>query len=335
MNTVPMNKVLRSVLVVALLALPALLLPLGLQWQNYKPATQIVVIPHPDDEWQTWSLVENNPDTYKIFLLATHGEQTAFCPQRWTPQCSQARLSGIVSYLTNMAKTDATIPGDLEDLGQRGPFPTQGVTLQRLDDEGLPSQHVVGGRNSAQVFRDRAGRGALIVFDLGDGDLGVDELQWAIKTVIANPTRLGLPKWVMPPPRTKEGDPTSRLSIVSSYYNADFPTCFHYPHRDHHAVAQAVKTGTYPVAWKAGATCTDDPAVRVKKTVSATSVHAAWQGWGKLRLGARNGRPQAGVAVPPAFLDAYGWLGNYHCCDATQQALFMGPQAFWVMGRLP
>ncbi|MCS5713218.1 hypothetical protein NVV95_01490 [Herbiconiux sp. CPCC 205716] len=37
--------------------------------------TVVVVVPHPDDEFQAWSLL----DGYTVFVVLTRGEQTQYC----------------------------------------------------------------------------------------------------------------------------------------------------------------------------------------------------------------------------------------------------------------
>ena len=38
-----------------------------------------VAVPHPDDEIHAWSLIEDTPDTYGVFIVMTKGEQTLNC----------------------------------------------------------------------------------------------------------------------------------------------------------------------------------------------------------------------------------------------------------------
>jgi LmbE family N-acetylglucosaminyl deacetylase len=35
-----------------------------------------VVVPHPDDEFEAWALLEDRPHDYPVFVLCTHGERT-------------------------------------------------------------------------------------------------------------------------------------------------------------------------------------------------------------------------------------------------------------------
>ena len=43
-----------------------------------KTQLQYIVIPHPDDEYEAWSLVEKSAGNYPVFLVMTHGEETSF-----------------------------------------------------------------------------------------------------------------------------------------------------------------------------------------------------------------------------------------------------------------
>ena len=38
-----------------------------------------IVVPHPDDEMQAWSLIENTPDIYEVYIVMTRGEQSFYC----------------------------------------------------------------------------------------------------------------------------------------------------------------------------------------------------------------------------------------------------------------
>jgi hypothetical protein len=250
-----------------------------------------IALPHPDDEWQTWALTENSPANYKVFILMTRGEQTGYCTPKWTEECADRRVDSLLGYLTDMSAKDPALPGDFENLGERGPFPANGVNLTRVDDTSYAA------KRTAEVFRDRQGRGAVVVFDLGDGDLTEAEAVWAVKTTRDNRGALGLnttlPNW----------------NLLGTYYNKNYAGCFQYPHPDHYSVHRALYHTNFGFGYQAAATCGSDPEAVRKQAVKTPSVDAAWG--------------------PGAFRANYGWLGSYQFSQ-TQVNLFHGTQTYWV-----
>ena len=64
---------------VALLAVPSLAVVVyDARAQGTREAV-IAVFPHPDDEFQAWSLLEDRPDQYKVFVFGTRGESSGYC----------------------------------------------------------------------------------------------------------------------------------------------------------------------------------------------------------------------------------------------------------------
>ncbi len=45
----------------------------------------LVVVPHPDDEISSWSMIENTPSDYKVFIDLTQGEDIGSCDSRSGP----------------------------------------------------------------------------------------------------------------------------------------------------------------------------------------------------------------------------------------------------------
>lgn len=259
---------------------------------------QYVVIPHPDDEWQAWAQVENDPTTYKIFVLMTNGEQSMYCDSyggKWSFACENKRLNSWAGFFSQMATTDATLPGALGAKYATRAFPANGVTICR--DDATPCARSV---RAAVVQNDGQGRGALVSFNLGDGDLTEPEVDWALDTVLANRAEFGIPNLPV-------------KNMVASFANNGGP-CYNYPHGDHRAVHLALYNRTYPVPAQLGATCsTPGSTMHVDKQVSERSIAAAW------------------TATTGAFHKNYGWLGGYDI-DRTGQygSVFMAKQSFWV-----
>jgi hypothetical protein len=289
-----------------------------------------VVIPHPDDEFQDWSLIEHAPANYTVVISATEGEQTGYCvpsvyrsagwqkgkeppadpvPRgRWTESCAQARIHSWLGFFRDMGKSDPTIPSTLRYAGRKGPFPADGTSICR-EDTLAPARPCRPGDTvdrRARVWLDTRGRGALVMFDLGDGDLTPAEVTWAVRTVQRHRGALGL---------------DTRLpgrEVIGAYANKRDHACFIYAHPDHLAVRAALSHHDFGVRYQAGATCSTDPAADFSRTVSDRSATAAW----KIN--------SSGVQVG-AFVGNYGWLhSGYYPLDRTGEAdLFHTHQAFW------
>lgn len=290
-------------------------------------AVSYVVSPHPDDEFQGWSLVENSPSNYKVFILLTHGEETGFCdlskytssgydppferaanptPQgRWTDSCSSARLNSWRTFIAEMAETDSTLPGQLVDLGSRGPFSSAGVTVCRRDN-GNDGPCDVNDR-TAKVWHDTQGRGALVAFNLGDGDLTVNEVTWAIDTVRQNRAALGLDTSL----------PEHNI-IGAAFSNRQYTNCFKYEHGDHYAVHSSLYNHNFGVNYQVGATCKSDPDAVLDPIVTSASVQKAFE------------VDSSGFRIG-AHVNNYGWLhAEYYPIDRNgQDELFHAEQSFW------
>lgn len=260
-----------------------------------------IALPHPDDEFQAWSLLEHTPENYKVFILMTHGEQTRYCDQdalgishggKWSDQCERDRVGSFVKFFHQMSLSDSTIPGDFEYLGFKGPFPANGVQLQRTD-EGAP----YAASTQPEVYIDRHNRGALVIFNLGDGDLTPQEVSWAIRTVKNNRENLGIDSTL------------PNYNLLGSYANKSYEGCFVYSHPDHLAVHDALYNTNFELNYQAGATCASDPDAMISKSVTPESASAAFGAGG-------------------AFPNNYAWIGNYRL-SSDQSLLFMTQQSFW------
>ncbi|WP_022890829.1 hypothetical protein [Agromyces italicus] len=292
------------------------------------PAQRVVtiaVIPHPDDEFQLWSLVEGTPDEYKIFVSMTNGEETGFCEPdvldaslqtelgelpplptptgRWGIECEQARSASLLGYLEQMSETDPSIPGDFGPRQEFAPLPGDGTSICRVDDG---AESCNDANREVSVWTDRHDRGAVVFFDLGDGDVTSDEVTWALRSLIERRAELGL-----------EGD--ERIASLIGAFANDSQPCFSYPHPDHVAVHEALWSTDFGVGPQLGATCFLDGRQRLTTFVDRSSVDAAFeQAVDGTRIGA-HGRH-------------YGWLHAtaYPIANTMQSALFMRVQSFWV-----
>lgn len=211
-----------------------------------RPLT-LVVAPHPDDEPQAWgALPDDRGAGDVVHLFLTSGEQSAFCepdlpgldaatgerppeptPEgRFTDTCRQARGTSTLRFLAAMHDHDPASPVADPEARTAGPFPTDGAKLCRYDGDDTCVEV------SPTVAVHESPDGAPVLFvDLGDGDVTVEETEWAIRTVVDHRDELGI-------------DPDRPLGdlVAASYANVDQPGCWTYDHPDHVAVSTAVRT---------------------------------------------------------------------------------------------
>jgi len=292
------------------------------------PATRtidVLVVPHPDDEFQTWSLVEGRSHEYKVFAVMTHGEETGYCDEdlldaalqaeqgeivpspapagRWSAECEAARQAAFLGFLSQMSESDPTIPGDFAPAAQvHGPVESDGTPICRVDDGTTRCDDAV---RQVDVWLDARDRGAVVFFDLGDGDAALDEIAWALRSLVAHGTEWGLPDAPIGP-------------MIGAFANDGRP-CHSYPHPDHVAVHMALWHVDFGVGPQLGATCFLDSRQRMSAVVSPAGLDAAFALAGDgTRIGA-HGRH-------------YGWLHNevYPLAPSGQSELFMPFQSFWI-----
>lgn len=175
-----------------------------------KTAIDIYVLPHPDDETEVWSLVENRPDTYKVFLFLGRGESISYCAPaarakalrtqygelqpdpdpvyRWHPTCPQARMNSTLGVFSAMAQLDPGVPD---------PDPVAKVV--DLPDDGTPVRHCEGTTpitctsDRTAIVHDGGDRGLVLFLALGDADTKTTEIVWGIRSVLAQRDALGIP----------------------------------------------------------------------------------------------------------------------------------------------
>jgi hypothetical protein len=284
----------------------------------------IVTVAHPGDEFQSWSLIENSAANYKIFVVATRGEETNACAPanfgdlqqtnlgelapsptpsgRWTPSCADARMNSMLDYLTAMSAQDPTVPGSWSAPRDVGPFPAVGVSLCR-DDGG--TQVCGNAQRSARVWLDTQGRGAVVSWDLGDGDLTQPEVEWALRTTIAERPALGLPH--------------QRVhNIVGGFANRVYG-CYLHGAEDSRSVNQTLFRQYFGATYNIAASCSDDPSVSRAATVTNGALNASFGvGSDGRRLGAHS--------------RIYGWqYRTYAAWDAVgQEQLNHSHQHFWM-----
>lgn len=285
-------------------------------------------MPHPDDEMEAWSLIENSTSNYKVFIYMTFGEETGYCvptsyktalrsdlgeiaaiatPQgKWTPSCGESRIASTLSFLNMMAETDSSIPS--------GMSPTSYTTMTLPANSGAVA-HVDNGvlvnDSSVRIYNSTNGYGKVLFFNMGDGDLTESEVTWAIRSVKQQSAALGLPAYPV-------------YNILGNFYHSGkFSSCVAYTHPDHNAIHRSLyKTNFGVTGYQSAATCAKDPTTARNKDVSTTN-------WDKAFLVKPDGRRVG------HFQRSYGWLngastGWPHDRSATsQQQVFMRHQSFW------
>ena len=269
--------------------------------------TQIVyvLVPHPDDEFEAWSLIEDSADNYPVFVLCTHGERTSMAdgrahqphlgewtppPQPWGEPGSAAvraqRIASFHAFLDGMAALDRHLDDDLVDHGL-------------LTDGPSPFSLRVGARS------------ARVVFDGGDGRLTPEFVTAALqRTRELRDTHLPLRQ--------------EYAVIGAAYYNASHDGSSHYTHPDHRAVHDAlwnVDQGLDGPQWCRTATADPDVARTGGRTESVTP-QTYRQVMGVEPDGRRSGLLQV----------FYGWLGppsGWPAAETDAGSMWSRRQSFW------
>ena len=283
-----------------------------------------VVIPHPDDEFEAWSLVEHAPDHYAVFLLMTRGEASGYCsgsgilntdtgdqtvfgerlpqPQpftgKQTKNCKAQRVDAFDASFDALAAVD----GSLGSPGYVGRF-----VVPARHGQFSPTRTEDGQTVAANYFDVWVGAlSARVVFDLGDAQLTAQKVTWAIQSVRRMRGRL---------PVHTEDD-----IVGSAYYNPGFTGSVPYGHPDHYAVQLALfetDQGTPGPQW--GRTVPGDPNLRRRAFVD-TATYCAVMCTDPLPIDPY-GSP---VAIRTgAYQRVYGWLA--FCSLPGRPA----PNTFW------
>ena len=259
-----------------------------------------VVVPHPDDELEAWSLLEDRADQYPVFVLCTHGEQTVYAdgrghqpglgertplPQPWGARGSATvraqRLGSFSAFLDGAAALDPHLDDELVDHGV-------------LPDGPSPFALAVGERS------------ARVVFDGGDGRLTAEFVTAALqRTRALRRTHL---------PVQEEG------GVVGAAYWSTTPGSFRYVHADHRAVHTALwhTDQGLPGPQECRTSRTDPDAVRTESVSPGT--------YDALMSIAPDGR-RTGL-----FQVVYGWLGpsqGWPAGETDATTMWSRQQSFW------
>jgi hypothetical protein len=288
-------------------------------------ALRYYVIPHADDEVESWSLLERDTDHYPVLMLMTHGEQSQFCngsgfdantnerlpqPQpfsnapsagRWTQTCGDERIDAWHFFLDEIAKEGRSHLGTVSYVGHfTGEIQTGDTSPTRCDSM-TPTENC----HPSQEFDVWVGpRSARVVFDLGDGDVRPEEVIWAVRTVQRHLNLF---------PIQTEDD-----VVAAGYANKVIFWGLPYTHPDHEAIHEAIfKTdlGTPGPQW--GRTSAGDPDSVLSLAISGFAYNAMFEVDGDRRVGAHT--------------VAYGWLATpyYEGCELGFACPFSHKQNFW------
>lgn len=288
-----------------------------------------VVVPHPDDEFEAWSLIGGDRTHYTVFILMTRGENTAHCDGHGTQanlgermpspvgfrgpggDCALQRLDAWDAFLDAMASVDAALDLPVRAGSYLGAAPPAGKEVPSR-----PSGS--GGRVAALGYELWVGpRTARVAFDFGDRDLTPSEVLWAVSVV-----------------RSLRGGALAGLAeddaVAAAYFNDRYDGGLAYDHPDHRAVHEALfhhDLGLPGPQW--GRTVPGDPD-RADTFLVDPGVYCA-----AMCVGAGRGAIDP-AAAPDAlrvgFLQwAYGWLADPYWAGAElpSGSVFSRSQDFW------
>lgn len=267
----------------------------------------IIVSPHPDDEMESWSLIENSPDNYEIFAYMTRGSDTIYCNQdKWqaavaskngwalnpspapviknTPECKAARMESTRSFLAAMGAQDSSLP--------------QGYTSYTdMTISGLSVRKYDGGPQGMALF-----------FDNPDGGLTQQQVIDSVRAIINNRNALGVPSNLR------------FTNIIGGYRNMNTAGCYVYNHTDHATVHAALWNYDFGTAGaQMGSTCRNDSDVSRIKTTTPTNWDYAFQA--------------SGGTFPGKHYKYYGWLSNpsfpIDGSGSSQNGIYNRYQTFW------
>jgi hypothetical protein len=197
-----------------------------------KTQVTYVVSPHPDDEFEAWSLVQNSTANFEIFVVLTHGEQTVACdhtgawldpgeipppvgnPGRGSLGCGVDRIASHRVALNNQANYDTALSP---------------LTVLTLATSTTPLGGCSPNSTGYEVWQGN-GSNAELIFDIGDGRVTPACVHWAVQTARGVKASLvgasSLPDFAV---------------IGASYYSTS-AGCKNYVHADHKAVFDDLTT---------------------------------------------------------------------------------------------
>jgi hypothetical protein len=268
-----------------------------------------LVMPHPDDEFTAWSLIEDQPEVYQVFVTLTRGDACIGWPY-YEPalgeappgndpdyasaaDCGTLRVGSTLAFYEAMMRLDPYL----------GPLPTWHE--DRTGTALAPGDPGHGCEVTSDRFAIWVGRNvALLFFDLGDTNLRRCEVEWALSQ-----TRALRGSWYLP------DLPEADLVAAATYNDGRFEDCFVYANPDHLATHEALWLTDFGTpGGQYGRTCRADPDQSLVGTVRQ---YSAMDLAGTTRVG--------------AMQVYYGWLYDGPIPAGNEAATaFSYDQAFWV-----
>ncbi len=289
-----------------------------------------IVLPHPDDEFEAWSMVAGDTTHYIVFILLTRGEYSRYCdgsgiselqanraerfpePQPFTgqgtPDCAQQRIDAWSSFLDGRGAVESAL-GRPGFLGQ--------FDLDVPPGAAVPSKVTASGsRVPATTYLLWVGdKSARVAFDFGDTDLSLNEVVLGIEAVRAMRSSVL--------PISAEDD-----IVAAAYFNDSFDPSIRYVHPDHKAVQQAIKGLDFETPgpqW--GRTVPEDPEVASTLEIPPALYCAVM---------CVEPEPIDPLTNPFAFRtgtlqSSYGWLAPAYWVGAElpSGSIFSRVQSFW------
>jgi len=299
----------------------------GYEARTFEPSLlRYFVIPHADDEIESWALVEHDTTHYPVFILATRGEQTRYCdgsgfdpgtgeraPKpasfstapnngRFSKHCTDQRVDAWGYFLDEMGKNKRSNIGAVRYIGEFTGQVRQGDPVpQRCDSTSSRTENC---RVSAKFEVWAGPHSARVVFDLGDGDLTKEEVVWAVRTVQRHKHLFAV---------QREDD-----IVAAGYANGNPLFGLPYLHGDHKAIHEALfhtDLGLPGPQW--GRTSFGDPDAVLNLNVSPALYNDVFRVEGDKRVGPHT--------------VAYGWLADpyYRGCEKGYTCVFSRNQKFW------
>lgn len=205
-----------------------------------KARIDYLVAPHPDDEISSWALIDNDSNSYPVFMVMTQGELSGYCDiearRNYEPEygelppvpepfgksletCKQARIASWHLFLDTMATVDRHLDVPLP----LGTFAMTRPCSQCSREVYQPEPTDVTRVPALEYDLYVGAKSARMVFDFGDLDLRREEIRAAVQEarMHASLGTFGL---------RQEG-----RVIGSAYYSKD-TDCFFRDHTDHDAV---------------------------------------------------------------------------------------------------
>lgn len=244
----------------------------------------------------------NNSAYHKVFAVLTRGEQSNYCnydsgslnPNEippnpaptapWVSSCDSARINSFVNFMSAAANLYDYIDSSYSYYGEVSLASTTPVDpcVRNSTADGDESGSAIGvdalldsqrtetrftctstaEADDVRIYRGASGYTTILFFNLGDGDLTRNEVEWAMRRLVDSGATLQVPS-------------LQRRYVVAPFANVTNTSCTAYTQPDHRVVHEGVSSYNISTIEQLGSTCdTDVDADRVQSVPVAT-----WNGW--------------------------------------------------------